>query len=311
MATVHQSDLAAWTRCPTQFMYTKAGFPRRQTSALSYGSVMHYAMEIFERLRADPDVSTETATSIAIDTFQYFWHPANIHEVADPVEVWLRGQTYSGLRDRGTETIQKYAQEVQFDDCTLLATEYSFQIPIPGTWDEELAQPHVLAGTIDRLALRLYKGKPIVSVEDYKTGAQHTYLRHNLQITGYCLATHLPEFWTGWNGEDGYGPDDGTALHERFTDYARRGTWINLKTVKFVSAGFRGPFDYGRFALAVQQVLASQKADIYPLSLSGEVCESCEFRDICAGTGVAEDSHGAPGTYLPADVYNQKRVAGR
>lgn len=303
MATIHQSDLSSWMRCPTQFMYTKAGRKRRQTSALAYGTVMHYAMETFERLRSDPDVTLEQATKIAIDTFQYFWHPSNIHEVSEPVENWLRGQNYSGLRDRGTETIQKYATETNFDDATLLATEYSFQVPIPGTWDQQLMQPHILAGTIDRLALRLYKGKPFVSVEDFKTGHQSSYLRHNLQITGYCMATHLPQFWTGWNGEDGYGEEDGQALHDRFVTFARRGTWINLKTVKFVDAGFRGPLDYQRFALAVEQVLASQKAEIYPLTLSGDVCESCEFRDVCAGTGVAENNHGQAGTYDPANVF--------
>lgn len=39
-------------------------------------------------------------------------------------------------------------------------------------------------------------------------------------------------------------------------------------------AGWRGPIDYSRFAIAVEQYAATVKADIFPLTLSGEVCKS-------------------------------------
>jgi hypothetical protein len=48
-----------------------------------------------------------------------------------------------------------------------------------------------------------------------------------------------------------------------------------MRTIKVQDAGWRGPKDYTRFALAVEQIVASMKAEIYPLSLSGETCQFC------------------------------------
>lgn len=293
MALVHQSDIASWIRCPTAFMYDKAGRPRRQTSALSYGSVMHYAMEAFERLRHTEGVSLAEATEAAVATFQHYWNPLNIETVCEPVDLWLPRQGYPEMRARGTQAIRAFAELIRFDDHELLATEIAFQVPIAGSWDADLETEHILAGTIDRLAVRHYSGKPALCVDDWKTGKEYTYLRQNLQFTGYCYATTRFEFWVGWNGEDGFG-ERGEQLYARFAPLARRGTWINLKTIKFQDAGWRGPDDYTRFALAVDQVVASQKAEIFPLSLSGETCQYCEYRDICAGVGVPAADHGAP-----------------
>jgi hypothetical protein len=293
VATIHQSDLSSWIRCPTAFMYTRQGAARRQLSATAYGSVVHHALESFERLRHSPDVSFAQAVEAAVATFEHYWHPMNIDAICAPVDVWLPRQGYADLRHRGIENIRAYCQMVKFDEATLLATEFGFQVPIEGTWDEELEEPHILAGTIDKLALRKYQAKPYVSVEDYKTGKESTFLRQNLQFTAYCYATTRPEFWSGWRGEDGFGVV-GSNLYERFTTFARRGTWINLRTVKAQDAGWRGATDYTRFALAVEQLIASWKADIYPMSMSGETCQYCDFAPICAGVGIADADHGKP-----------------
>jgi hypothetical protein len=95
--------------------------------------------------------------------------------------------------------------------------------------------------------------------------------------------------------EDGFGVDRGNALYERFVDAPRRFTWINLRTTKFVDGGYRGEQDYGRLALAVEQFAALVAADIYPLSISGEVCTHCSYSGICGGTGLAPNEHGKPG----------------
>ncbi len=635
MAIVHQSDIASWIRCPTAFMYGKQGQPRKQLSATAYGSVIHYALETFERLRhtgAGHTVSVEAA----IETFRHYWSPLNIDAICEPVDVWLPRQGYNELRERGVQALRAYCQLVQFDDHELLATEFGFQVPIDGTWDYDLNEPHVLAGTIDRLAVRHHKRHPFVAIDDYKctapdtpvlmgdgteqradsilvgqkvlawvdgelrpslversqdngirtcvrvtsrhstqvvtanhpflvggqwikamdlhvgdlltlglntthaelvddktragsneayllgvlvgdgyfgdtpkltqndtdvvdalraalrgtgielagrepnfhfrgraalqdllnehglngkrsadkfipeavmaggapaaigflsgwldtdghvrvlpglppninwsttsetlarqgarllanldikanvqlirgsydgetywswrvsvstaygaarcaellqprgrkahamaaiptevlrpgprnrwpaydqdpvisldivpdqptwsltiadethvtagvvthnSGKEYKFLRQNLQFSAYCYASTKPEFWHGWRGEDGFGPGRGGQLFHRFEGKARRGTWINMKTIKFQDAGWRGPDDYRRFALAVEQIVASIKADIYPLSLSGETCQYCEFRDICAGTGVPANEHGEP-----------------
>lgn len=293
MATIHQSDISAWIRCPTAFMYGQQGLPRRQLSATAWGSVVHHALETFERVRHTEGMTHQDATSAAISTFEHYWHPLNISAICEPVQEWLPRQDYSTLRALGIDNIRAYCVSMQLDDSSLLATEIGFQVPIPGTHDEDTGQPHILAGTIDRLALRRYRGKPYLSVEDYKTGKEYKYLRQNLQFTAYCMATTQKEFWTGWNGEDGFGAD-GPMLFERFHRYARRGMWINMRRVAPQDAGWRGPQDYNRFSLAVEQIVASIKADIYPLSLSGETCQFCDYAPICAGSGVPDAKHGQP-----------------
>ena len=291
---IHQSDLAAWSRCAAQYGYKRAGIADKSNSASAYGSVMHHALQVFERTRITDGF--DTAVRSALETFVHYSNPLNIEAVCEPVpnDGWLPRQGYSELRARGIEAIKKYADLIRFDDHELLATEYSFIVPIHGTWDYDLGQPHELAGSIDRLAVRHYSRKVAVCIDDYKTGKEYKYLRHNLQFTAYAYASLQPEFWLGAQGEDGFGPERGQALMERFAEAGRRGTWINMRTFKFQDAGWRGEKDYARFTLAVEQLTASIKADIFPLSITGENCHFCPFRDFCGGVGLADDAHGDP-----------------
>lgn len=144
--------------------------------------------------------------------------------------------------------------------------------PIDGTWDEELGEPHYLAGSVDRLAVRFYRRALTVCIDDSKSGKEQTYLRHNVQGTAYSYATTKREFWVGHRGEDGFGEERGEELYQRFQTAGRRFTWINLRTIKFQDGGWRGPHDYARFALAIEQLAALTAADVYPLSISGEAC---------------------------------------
>ncbi len=289
---IHQSDVSAWARCPQAMYLQRQGHKGVQTSALSFGTVMHYALEVFER-EWRSGTRWVTAKAMAIDTFKHYWHPLNIENVTTPVEVWLRGQSYAGLARIGVEGLTWYAEYARDADEELLATEYSFQVPIEGTWDYDLDEPHILVGTIDRLAARYYKGVLVIEVGDYKTGKDYTYLRQNIQFSAYCMASTRREFWAGWRGEDGFG-ERGPDLFDRFKTTPRRGAWFSLRGKKVMDAGWRGPDDYARFALAVEQITASMKADIYPLSITGENCSYCTFRSICGGTGVPADNHGAP-----------------
>lgn len=304
---LHQSDLAAYARCPAQYGYKRAGWPDKVNSASAYGSVVHHALHALERdlalARQDMDPHSpeytralREATERAVRTFVHYWNPLNIEAITEPVppDGWLPRQGYNEMRQRGVDTIMKYADLIRYDDHELLGLEYGFVVPVPGTWDEDLGEPHLLGGSIDRLATRHYSRRLVVAVDDYKTGREQTYLRHNLQFTAYLMATTLPEFWTGYRGEDGFGQERGMELYERFRGAGRRGTWINLRTFKFQDAGWRGPKDYARFALAVDQLAAAVKADIFPLTISGEACKYCPFRDNCGGVGVPKDSHGDP-----------------
>lgn len=270
----------------------RAGNPGIQTSALSYGTVIHYAIEVFER-EWRTGTPWRQAKAIAVDTFKHYWHPMNIDAVSKPVELWLPQQSYGSLAARGVAAIEWYADWARTEDEELLATEFGFQVPIAGTWDEDTDEPHILAGTIDRLSTKFYKRKPVLVVSDLKSGRDYPQLRQNLQFTSYTYATTRREFWEGWRGEDGF-RDRGAELYERFQSAARQGVWISLKFHKIQNAGWRGPDDYTRFALAVEQVVASMKADIYPMNISGENCSYCPHRDICAGVGVPKADHGAP-----------------
>jgi PD-(D/E)XK nuclease superfamily len=287
-----------------QYGYQRAGAPRKTNSAAAYGSVMHHSLDLLERMiydarlrhpdPRDPAMTEEIrqAVDAAARNFVHYWMPANIEAICEPVppDGWLPRQGFNEMRTRGVEAIQRYADLIRFDDHELLAIEFGFNVPIEGTWDDDLGEPHRLAGSVDRLAARYYSRRLCCCIDDWKTGKEQVYLRHNLQFTSYCLATTTREFWVGDRGEDGFGKERGEELYERFADSPRRATWINLRTSKFVDAGYRIDRDYARLGLAIEQLAASVKADIYPLTLTGAACQYCDYRHICGGIGLAEDS---------------------
>jgi hypothetical protein len=125
--------------------------------------------------------------------------------------------------------------------------------------------------------------------KDY--GTRKGDLRWNAQFTLYSWATTQAEFWM-----DAWGEDEGTELYERFRLLARRGTWISLKNgVDRQDAGWRGPQDYARGWAAVRGYVKAVKADIYPLSLTGDVCFFCPWREgVCGGVAVPDEDHGRP-----------------
>lgn len=293
---VHQSMLSEWDRCAARVGYRRAGEHEDSNSAMAFGSVIHFALLALETLRAEGR-PFEECVERAVQTFQHYWHPSNIEAICEPVPAdgWIAGQSYGILLQRGAESIRQYADLIRYDDHELLGLEYGFVVPVLGTWDEELGQPHMLGGTIDRLAVRHYSRKLAVAVDDLKSGRDYKGLRYNLQFTAYCYATEQKVFWTGTpGGEDGFGEERGTQLYERFLGAGRRGTWINLRKFKFQDAGWRGPVDYERFRLAVEQITKSIQAEIFPLSLSGTNCQYCPHRNICGEVGIPDDVHGDP-----------------
>ncbi len=271
---IHQSDLSSFMRCPEQYRLSRTA-PRESNSALAFGSVMHHALHVLERYH---DLTA------ALDSFTYYWHPARISEICEPVppDGWLPRQSYSELRVRGLEMLRRYHDLSRYDEHEVLALEYEFTVDIPGT-------PHQLAGTVDRLATRPHKRATVLCVDDWKTGKEQAHLRHNMQGTGYAMATTQRAFW------DGFGVD-ADALHARFADAPRRFTWINLRTAKFQDGGFREQRDYARFAAAVTELARMIDAGIYPLNLSGETCTYCPFRSSCKGLPLPDDDAdaGAP-----------------
>jgi len=282
-----QSTIGAWQRCAMQAHYLASGAPREQLSATAYGSVVHHALHVLERY-GDLDQ--------ALATFEHYWHPDNIGELCDPVDVWLPRQTYGGLRSRGLRALRDYADLARSDEADILALEYTFTVPITGT-------DHDLTGTVDRLTIRKQRTIPYLSLDDHKTGKKPAYLRHAVQGTAYCYATTQRAFWDGFDAAPVQlhrrGELDGAALFELTKTWARRFRWIDLMHIEHHDGGWRSERDYARLRMAVNQIAACIDADIYPMTLSGDTCTYCAFRSICGGIGIASDDEGAP-TRRPA-----------
>lgn len=193
--------------------------------------------------------------------------------------------SYSSLLQRGRETIRRYWDLKRYDDEEVLALEIPFIVDIEGTWDDELNEPHKLAGTIDRLSLRHYRRQLHVCVDDWKTGKKPRYLKHNIQFSAYSYATTQQEFWTGWFDDalpDGFGEERGYALWKRLADAPRHGWWINVMGgPDWLDAGLREERDYARFKHSVDQYVRARRHQIFPLNIDGEICQFCPFRDTC------------------------------
>lgn len=162
---IHQSDLKSMNRCGEQHRRQLAGDRGHQLSATAFGSVMHHALHTLERHRD---------LALAINTFEHYWHPLNIDEICEPVEVWIPRQSYSTLLAKGKETLKRYWDLKRFDDEEVLALEFPFVVPILGTTDPLTGKNHELAGTVDRLSLRYYKRQLHVCLDDWKGLARDT-----------------------------------------------------------------------------------------------------------------------------------------
>lgn len=281
---IRQSDLASFSRCAQQKKLRddqRAGIllkPAEQLSRTAYGSVIHHALHAMEmgRLQGHPDPLGQAKA-----TFDYYWNPEHISAICDPVTIWAARDTWSGMQRKAMAVLELYWEYLQGDKSKVLGLEVSFTLPY--VLDGET---HEIHGTMDRLSLR--KGSvPFLNIEDYKSGKDYVKLRWNLQFTIYSWATVQPAFWEQgmWAGQ---------GLYDRFRMLPRRGTWISVRSgVRRSDAGFRGPQDFARMDAALRQYVKAVRAEVYPLSIVGEVCEYCPFREgICGGVPVPAENYG-------------------
>jgi hypothetical protein len=262
----------------------------------AYGSVMHHAIFTMEKLHYAGDVD---ALAKAHKTFDYYWEPENIHQVCEPVTIWAARETWAGLKRKAHVTIDLYYEVLTKDTGKLLALEVEFNLPftLPNGDATSGGDQHTLHGTMDRLCLRKTGSNTYVNVEDLKTGQDYKFLRWNNQFSIYCWATTQLKFWT-----DAWGMQEGTELFTRFGQLARRGTWVSLRSgLDRKDAGWRGEQDYARMWMCVHEYVKAVEADIYPLSLKGDVCFYCQYGQpnvegdvLCGGVAVPDKDHGAP-----------------
>lgn len=307
---ISASALSAWSRCQLARFYelrarneSEAPQPEH-LSITTYGSIVHHAMMAMEQAVHE---GREDALEFALATFEHYW--ANPGELGLQITEWLPRQTFGGLRERGRIALKDAYALLRSDESWLLGLEYEFAVPL-----EIRGRVHTLTGFIDRLSIKKYYTKPYLSVDDYKAGRQHTYLRQNVQGTFYAYVSTLPEFWSGWP-ESGLGEfatfesETIARLEDTFASWgyrlhsgshgelplaSRRFRWVNLKEIKFADGGWRNERDYARMALAVDAYVRSSEAGIYSLNTVGEVCRFCAFRKTCAGPGLPDEDAGKP-----------------
>lgn len=282
---IRQSDLASWSRCAQQKHLQdeqRAGRLSKdpeQLSPTAFGSVMHHALRVMEEWhlfgRPDP-------LGYARQTFEYYWDQDNIHLICPPVTIWTPRETWTGLLRKGLALLDVYWEQLQRDVGKVLGLEVEFNLPLVIDGEE-----HLMHGTMDKLTLRR-SGRSFINVEDFKTGREYIGLRWNLQFTIYTWATLQPAFWDAWG-------DEGPGLSARFANMPRRGTWIDVRGgIKRRDAGYRADLDWQRMKVALREYIRANKAEVYPLTLTGSVCRYCPFREgICGGVPVPEETYGS------------------
>lgn len=308
---IRQSSLEAFGRCAQQeLLYTQAdqglitGVP--SLSATVFGSVIHHALHVMEELH---HAGREDACDVAIATFEHYWEPENLTALEPAgITVWLPRQSYGGLRTRARANLRAYYEVLKADDGLLLALEHTFAVPIELVMDPAtgVTETHELAGTLDRLAIRMFSRKPYLSIDDFKSGKKPTYLRYKTQWTVYAYASLQPAFWDAWTPEmiepivaplhkrklrlfDGdVCASCGPAGHDpaTFVVIPRRGRWIAVKDAFGVhDTGWRLPNDYARLEVALREYVKAWQNDVHPLTMGGDPCLYCPFSMGICGDG--------------------------
>ena len=310
---ISASAIGSWSYCQLRRYYELRArhvpeAPRgTQLSATAFGSVMHAAIMHMELAIHE---ERDNPLGVALKFFEHYWSPANITAICPPIDEWLPRETWEGLLNRGRYVLRTYYHDMAVrKDSYLMALEHSFAVPL-----EVRGRTHTIIGAVDRLEIRRHYRKPYIGVDDLKTGRRPFYLRYNTQGSMYAYASSKREFWEGWPESGATDPgtpfprDVMAELQSRFASYgfavhdgqkdlktaSRRFRWVDLKDMKMVDGGWRGPRDYARLVLAIDAYVRASEAEIYSVNAEGEKCRYCPFRGICGGTGLPAESEGAP-----------------
>lgn len=282
---VRQSMIKAWMECSLRYKYEHIdGLPREQSSALTWGSALHEAVERLETaMESDDEDVRQNAFSSALTWFTDAWaEPAKVLGPEYEIDYYLPRTSWQSLYDEGKEILTRWHGHQQWESDVVLAREYEFLVDVPGT-------DHQLTGTLDRLSLRYVGklGRNVVQICDYKTSKKrptYSYLAHDLQFTAYSFATEQPDFWTDIeNGEE---------IFERMKDAPRHNEWIHLRGPQRLDAGERtADPHYARLIYAINQIADSIALGIFVPDISGATCTFCDFREACGLKSLAEEGY--------------------
>jgi hypothetical protein len=265
---IRQSDIRTFSDCALKYRHAKEGLPREQSGALTWGTVLHEVVQRLEEwhIAKDPDPLDR-----ALKLFREHWSDPESLDASLKIDYFLPRTSWKKYLDDGQGIIKKWWGIHQWDTDTVLAREYQFTVPVPGT-------DHELTGTLDRLALR-YMGsldEHVVLIQDYKTNSKmptYDYLQHDIQFTAYSFATTRPEFWVNL--------PRGDELYQLYADKRRWGEWIHLRIPKRMDAGERTDMHYARLRYAIQAMGDAIALGVFVPTISGTSCTYCEFRKPC------------------------------
>lgn len=254
---VRQSTIRQYMECALRYNFASQGAPREQSSAMSFGTVIHEAV-----LHMEVQGSLEAGLAL----FTLMWDDLDTHGLG--YDYLIPRNSHSGYRDLGHKILFDWWALIQWESDIVLGREYQFSVPLG---------EHTLTGTADKVALRRLKGGVMaVLISDYKTGAKQPtrdYLQHDIQFHAYSYATTRPEFWADI--------PHGAELFEQYRDAPRANEWVHLRSTKRIDAGFRSQVHYNRLKYAVDQIEQSAALGIFVPTISGSTCEFCEFRKVC------------------------------
>lgn len=271
MATVRQSDLKQWSRCPLSWRYMNIdGLPRTQGGSAVFGTVLHELVLYLETTK-DFEGTLQRFTQMWLDPV------AHLGRDKGQIDYYERGRSWRKFNDIGPKILADWWALIQWESDVVLAREYEFDVPI--------GDGHRLHGTIDKLAIRYLAAtdSQVLLVSDYKTAGKrptYEYLEDDLQFTAYSYATLQPEFWVNI--------PDGPAMFERLKDLPRRGEWVHLQDIHRMDAGPREQHQYNRLIYAVNAMAESVALRIFVPDISGATCRFCEFRDRCGLPDIPE-----------------------
>ena len=262
---ISPSTINLWADCPLKAYYAKIlRLPQRQHAKATFGTCVHAALDQYERSGGDVDM--------AVKAFVDFWdNPAQLD--AEP-DIWPKGITFGGLRQKGVEIVRSYHARQRWDDRQVLCTEHHFVVPFGD---------HELEGIVDLLEIRdNHRGKQLLRIVDHKTNTRAPFvseLHLNIQGTVYVYASLQREFWEGT--DEFHGVPNGKWWFEMLADTPRRFIWNQLWNGREYDSGARDEGDFERLYRVVSEIERAITHEVYVPIVSADSCGVCSFLSEC------------------------------